>query len=47
LRWTSALECLEKTFLLVGGVALVWAFAVSFELGTLLLNFGSLIEFMD
>jgi len=36
----------RNNILLVGGVALVGAFAVSFELGAQLLNFGALIGFM-
>jgi hypothetical protein len=36
----------RNNILLVGGVALAGAFAVSFELGAQLLNFGALIGFM-
>jgi len=36
----------RNNILLVGGVAMVGAFAVSFELGAQLLNFGALIGFM-
>jgi len=36
----------RNNILLVGGLALVGAFAVSFELGAQLLNFGALIGFM-